>query len=217
MQSGGKMTLDEIGIRFETDKSSKHHNYLQFYEQFFSGRRNDEIKFLEIGIFQGASLKTWQEYFPNARIVGVDIRPETRKFASERTVIEIVDQSNIDQLVRLGVKHGPFDIVVEDGSHRWEHQITSLRTLFPFVREGGLYIIEDLQTNFGQFEEKFREVASISCVEYLKKALDLRVADGALDIHKVEDAFLRTYARSMNLMFSKHLCLIQKLAIAAPK
>ena len=204
------MTLDQMGLAFGTDKSSSGHGYLAFYERFFSGLRTRKANILEIGIFDGASLKTWEAYFENSRIVGADINPATRRFAGGRIAVEIVDQSDLEQMVGLAIKHGPFDIVIEDGSHQWEHQVTSLRTLFPFLRKGGLYIAEDLQTNYGALERDYRGVASRSCVEYLKRAVDLRVADDQLDISQEEDAFLRTYARHMNLTFYRRACIIEK-------
>jgi hypothetical protein len=204
-----RLDLDQIGLRAGTDKSSSHHDYLKFYEPFFARYRDGAPKVLEIGIFDGASLAVWAGYFENGPIIGADIDSSTRRFATDRVTVEILDQSNIEELVSLGVKHGPFDIVIEDGSHMWEHQITTLRTLFPFVREGGIYVVEDLQTNFGA-EPRYRGVSTLSCVEYLKKAVDLRIADNAVDISEVDDPFLRTYARSMTLSFYRGCCLIQK-------
>jgi cephalosporin hydroxylase len=146
-------TLDELGLRFGTDKASQFHNYLNFYESFMAPLREAPITLLEIGVFRGASLATWREYFPHAKIVGVDIQPSAKQYASERVQVELADQSNLEHLAELAVKHGPFDIVIEDGSHMWEHQITTLRALFPFVRNGGYYIVEDLQTNYGALQE----------------------------------------------------------------
>ena len=76
-----------------------------------------EVTVLEIGVLGGGSLAMWEACFPNAKIVGADIDRDTLRFARERVSIEIVDQSNVEHLTRLAVKHGPFDLVVEDGSH----------------------------------------------------------------------------------------------------
>lgn len=205
------LSLDEIGLRTGTDKASVGHGYLDFYERFFEKLRDKPIKILEIGVLGGASVKMWAQYFLSGTVVGADIDPTVIRFSSDRILIEIIDQSNLQNLVDLGVKHGPFDIIVEDGSHLWEHQITSLRALFPFLKDGGFYIIEDLQTNFGGMADGYRGVANISCVEYLKKWVDLRVATSLIDISNEEDAFLRTYGRSAGfLAFYKHACLIEK-------
>ena len=204
-------TLDAVGLKHGTDKSSAHHDYLNFYETFLGPLRNKTLNILEVGVLNGASLLTWEEYFPNANIVGADISYKTKQFERNRVSIEIIDQSNVEELTNLAIKHGPFDIIIEDGSHMWEHQITSLRTLFPFVKHEGIYIVEDLQTNFGTLDRDYRGIASFTCVDYLKKWVDLRVADEQIPIHEVEDAFLRTYGRAVQfLTFHRHACLIKK-------
>jgi hypothetical protein len=208
-------TLDAIGLKHGTDKASSHHNYLAYYEPFMAPLRDSPLTVLEIGVYQGASLKTWSEYFPRAKIVGVDINPNCKQFESERIAIELADQSNLEHLAQLVARHGPFDLIVEDGSHMWEHQITSLRALFPFLRSGGYYIAEDLQTNFGLLEPKYRGVASESCVEFLKRWMDIFVAHDVVDLEAVEDPFLRTYGRSIDFMsFHRRACVIRKRVFA---
>ncbi len=206
-------TLDTIGLRCGTDKSSALHDYLRFYETFFAPLRQQPLSIIEIGVFNGASLRTWEAYFPHARILGVDIDPAALRHASSRVGIVIADQSNIEDLTRIAVDHGPFDIVIEDGSHLWNHQITTLRALFPFVVDRGMYIVEDLQTNYGAMAADFRGVATTSCAEYLKSWVDLRLADDQLDIAAVEDPFLRTYGRNADtITFYRRACLIRKHA-----
>lgn len=213
-----ELSLDQLGLTFGTDKASSTHDYLRFYERYFQPIRSRPITLLEVGVLDGASLAVWEAYFPAASIIGADINPATQRFARSRVAIEILDQSNLEQLVRLGRTRGPFDIVIEDGSHLWEHQITTLRTLFSFVQPGGIYIVEDLQTNYGAMEEHYRGVSSISCVEYLKKLVDLRVADDQIDIQKQEDAFLRSYGRAVNaITFYRRACLIEKAAFKLPE
>ena len=206
-----KGVLDAIGLRHGTDKASSEHNYLSFYEMFFSDLKEEDISLLEIGVLGGASLRTWRDYFTKAKIVGADISPLVKFHESDRIEIELLDQSNVEELTRTGIKHGPFDIIIEDGSHFWEHQVTCLRTLFPFVKDGGMYIVEDLQTNYGSLQDNYRGVASVSCVEYLKSLVDLRVAGNQVDMSQVEDAFLRTYGQNIQFItFYRHACLIKK-------
>jgi hypothetical protein len=204
-------SLDEIGLRHGTDKSSSHHNYLNFYESFMAPLRNAPLTLLEIGVYQGASLYTWREYFPNAKIIGADINVTCKQFETNNVKVELADQSNLEHLAQIVANYGPFDLIVEDGSHLWEHQITTLRTLFPFLRNGGYYVVEDLQTNYGSLQAQYRGAASESCMEYLKKWTDLLVADDALDIATVEDPFLRTYGRAAEVMtFHRRACVIRK-------
>src|SRR5580658_9824704 len=183
-------TLDEIGRKYGTDKASLHHDYLNFYERFLAPARYEPLTVLEIGVFQGASLYTWRDYFPNARIIGVDILPACLQFKSDRVIIELADQSNLEHLAQLALEYGPFDVIIEDGSHMWEHQIHTLRALFPFVKNGGLYFVEDLQTNYGSMQAQYRGVATESCTSFLKRWMDLYVADDLIDLKTVEDPFL---------------------------
>jgi hypothetical protein len=204
-------SLDALGLKFGTDKSSREHDYLSFYEVFFEGIRQSRTNVLEIGVLFGASLRMWEEYFPNGVVVGADIDPGVKSLSTPRIFTEVIDQSNIEDLVQLGVRHGPFDIIIEDGSHLWEHQITTFRTLFPFLNNGGHYVVEDLHTNFGSYTTQCQGSASLSMVEYLKKLVDLRVGDDQVDIASEEDPFLRTYGRNVQfLAFYRRACVVKK-------
>src|ERR1700712_2107712 len=98
--------LDAIGTRWGTDKSALGHNFLVFYEKFLNGLRNrGNLRVLEIGVYSGASLRMWEEYFPNAVIVGLDINPEARVHASPRCPVVIADQSDIAALASLVRAH----------------------------------------------------------------------------------------------------------------
>ena len=189
-------TLDAIGLRHATDKASTHHNYLVFYDRFFADLRSvPNLKLLEIGVYDGGSIRTWEEYFPHAAIVGADIDPRTLASSSPRTTIEIADQSNIADLIRLAATHGPFDIVLDDGSHHWDHQITTFRTLYPFIKPGGFYVMEDIDTSYGSYAVDYKVTGPIPAAKYLQTFLDYLVGDAALDIGKEQDAFIRSYAR----------------------
>jgi demethylmacrocin O-methyltransferase len=143
--------LTTIANYHGTDKGTtvaQAHGYTPYYEELFAPLREKPITLLEIGVadtrFPGASLKVWEDYFTQAKIVGFDIVDCTR-FSTPRTHIFHGDQGNVFDLVACGCKHGPFDIVIDDGSHAAQHQITSFYTLFPLlVKPGGIYIIEDL-------------------------------------------------------------------------
>jgi hypothetical protein len=204
-------TLDAIGLKYGTDKASSGHDYLEFYDSFFSEMREEPLVLLEIGVFGGASLRMWEEYFPKGRIIGLDIMPASKRFERGRVGIELADQSNIEHLTRVALKHGPFDVIVDDGSHQWDHQIASLRTLFPFLKDQGLYIVEDLQTNYGAMAARYKGAASESCVEFLKSWMDLIIADEVTDIRALEDPFLRTYGRALEFMsFRSRACVMRK-------
>jgi hypothetical protein len=145
--------LTSIAERFGTDKAGLH-DYTAFYEDLLGHRRHVPMKLLEIGVggddntaVGGHSLRMWRDYFPQGTIVGLDLYDKTR-FESDRIHIEIGDQSDPAVLRRINEKYGPFDVIVDDGSHLSAHVITTFEVLFPMLVPGGVYTIEDLQTSY---------------------------------------------------------------------
>jgi tetratricopeptide (TPR) repeat protein len=143
-------SLDQIGIRLGTDKSRLRQNYLRHYERMMAGFRDRPITLMEIGIDRGASLRTWEIYFPKAFIVGVDVVPATKRFARTNVVVEIGSQFDADFLAELARKYAP-EIIIDDGSHIREHQIFSFEHLFHSVKPGGLYVVEDIKASADYF------------------------------------------------------------------
>lgn len=117
---------------------------LQFYWRLFSLLASPPKAIFEIGVKGGASVALWEALFPTARIVGLDLTIRKGLSKSGDGVVYIEgDQSDRDLLIAIAEQHGPFDIVIDDGSHISDHQALGLRTLLPHVRGGGLYIVED--------------------------------------------------------------------------
>ena len=116
------------------------------YEFFLSKYKNERITLLELGIYQGASLKMWSEYFPEANIVGIDIDERCKRFENGKIVCKIRDLSEWKNLVELSTCKP--SIIVDDASHIWSHQIKALFALFPELSSGGIYILEDITTSF---------------------------------------------------------------------
>ena len=142
--------LDRLA-RGRTDKASDSHGFTEVYERFFSPMRDEPILILEIGIDQGGSLLAWKEYFPKARIFGIDILDRS-SMESDRIRTFVADQSKRDQLGAFLAKYpGPYDIVLDDGGHSMEQQQVSLGYLFPHVKPGGLYVVEDVHTSLPAF------------------------------------------------------------------
>jgi len=130
-----------------TDKGFPGHGYTEMYERFLWQWKNEPIRIFEIGIADGGSIAMWLEYFPRASFYGVDIKDSAR-FERARVSTCIADQANRDQLKKCLDKFGgQFDLLVDDGGHSMEQQQTSLGFLFPYVRPGGFYSIEDLHTS----------------------------------------------------------------------
>lgn len=180
--------LDAIGLRHGTDKASHSNDFLSFYERYFEPLRDRPVKVLEIGVLDGASLRTWRDYFTNGSIIGVDINPQTRQYAGERISIEIADQSSERDLRRIA-SLGPFDIVLDDGSHFWRHQVVTFQMLAPAVRPGGFYVLEDLDTSYGHYIETYR--GGISAAVYLHLLSDWVVGNRVMYHDRNIDPHLR--------------------------
>ena len=145
-----KKTLDEIGIQYNTDKSSNFHNYLSIYENYFYNIRGKRNNVLEIGILNGDSLKMFAEYFYNSKMFAVDIE-DKKNFASDNIKIFTADQSDKNFLNLF--ENDYFDVIIDDGSHKMEHQQISFGILFKKLKSSGVYIIEDLHTSVPEYIE----------------------------------------------------------------
>jgi hypothetical protein len=151
-------------------------DYFAIYDREFSHLRGRQIRVLEIGVYRGASLKLWREFFgPACTIVGVDIDEKCRAFedASRGTYVRIGSQADPGFLQSVVRELGPFDLILDDGSHVSSHQIASFNALFQEgLRDDGLYFIEDLEGSYwgdttGQLDQR------VSAVDFLKMLVDL--------------------------------------------
>lgn len=154
-------TLMSIAQKHKTDKASPGHGYIPLYEKYFNPLREKNLNILEIGIRRevpgtagACSLRTWKEYFPNSQIYGVDIDPKNKEYEEERIEIFIGNQGDENFLNNVVKNVGNFDIVIDDGSHVNALTIASYNGLWPSLKSGGLYIIEDLGCGYINLDEQ---------------------------------------------------------------
>lgn len=166
--------LSALGMRFETDKSPLCHYYTKIYESYFREHKNKPLKFLEIGIFQGSSVRMWEEYFPKADLHFIDITYDYMRLQPTRASLHLCDQSKKGDLEALIEKiGGEFDVIIDDGGHYMDQQIISFETLFPHLKSGGLYVIEDLHTSYWpKYNGNKRGRGSKNTMGYLKNLLN---------------------------------------------
>ncbi|MGE3689828.1 MAG: hypothetical protein AB7F98_00450 [Novosphingobium sp.] len=154
--------LTEIANAAGTDKGTLHnggHGYTLLYDLLFSHRRLSVTDICEIGLAIGGpevpdgsaereignvpSIKMWREYLPNASVVGVDIS-DCSAFTSEWFQFVQADCGDPAQLDRVAALNRQFDIILDDGSHASFHQQLTFLKLFPLLKPGGIYIVEDM-------------------------------------------------------------------------
>lgn len=141
--------LREIFDRHEGRLIHKCEHYFPIYERHLSTFRGRSPRVLEIGVSHGGSLEMWLTYFGRGtEIVGLDVDPRCADARIPHATIVIGDQGDAEVLRRVADEHGPFDVVIEDGSHLPEHQILAFETLWPAVARGGVMLVEDLCTNY---------------------------------------------------------------------
>lgn len=137
----------------ETDKWGFHW-YAQHYQSHFKSFKKKKLNLLEIGVGGydnpnegGSSLRMWKRYFPKGNIYALDIH---EKGALQENRIKIFEGSQIDEkfLQDTFNKIGSLDIIIDDGSHINQHMITTFKILFPLLKNGGIYVIEDLETSY---------------------------------------------------------------------
>lgn len=156
-----RASLTTLANMFGTDKGTTArdgHAYTLVYEGLFEGLRDHPIDLLEVGLSIGGpehghdadrkvtdapSMRLWHEYFSKARMYGVDIS-DFSHFQTERFSFFRADCGDPEQLERIVSADVALDIVIDDGSHASFHQQLTMLKLFPLVKPGGLYIIEDL-------------------------------------------------------------------------
>ena len=94
----------------------------------------------------GQSLRMWRAYLPRAEVIGADLYP--KRFHAPGVILETCDQGDPQTVLALALRRGPFDLVIDDGSHIANHVVTTFEVLYDHVLDGGLYIIEDTHTAY---------------------------------------------------------------------
>jgi hypothetical protein len=148
-------TFTHIAMVSGSDKYSRHH-YERYYTPWLEAYRHlPGLKILEIGARAGHSLKLWDDYFTNASLIlglaymeGTDELPQRLEGVRHNVSLHFGDQSKVETMQAL-VDYGPFDVIIDDGSHIPEHVMFSLYSLWDrAVKPGGLYVIEDVETSY---------------------------------------------------------------------
>jgi len=171
--------LTRLAKIHRTDKWGQHY-YTKIYQNHFHKKKHQKLKLFEIGVggyeeelLGGNSLRMWKSYFLRGKIVSVDIYNKN-KLEEKRIKIYKGSQVDFKLLDTIDNKSGPFDIIIDDGSHINEHVIKTFEYLFPKLKDDGIYVIEDTQTSYwpdmgGKLIEKNNEATIYG---FFKKLID---------------------------------------------
>ena len=150
--------------------SIKYEKYLSVYDEILSDYRGKDITFVEIGVLDGGSLEMWKKYFgKNAKIIGIDLNPKSKKFEQEGIEIFLGDQADKNFWESFFKKIGKVDIIIDDGGHTNKQQIVTTINSVKNINDGGMLVIEDTHSSY------IREYANphkYSFVNFSKKIID---------------------------------------------
>lgn len=178
------ISLKDVAAEKGVDKAVRH-NYIPVYEGYMSSVQEKNICLFEIGIDKGRSIKMWRDYFPEAVIVGIDIKESSIQYYGDRVYTIVADQRNKKDLEHIVEIFPSFDFIIDDGSHKSYDQVFSFLFLFEYLKSGGVYFIEDTHTSFiSQFNRSKYEGGS--CFDFfveLAKGMNSKIG---CDIKSVE-------------------------------
>ena len=146
-----KATVSQLYAEHQGKVSDKWSLYLAEYERLFKEYRDKPVRLLEIGIQNGGSLEIWSKYFENAlKLLGCDINPNCAQLSyDDKRIDVIIGDANDPKVIDLALDRCQrFDIIIDDGSHKSGDIIKSFVTYFPFLEDGGLFVIEDLHCSY---------------------------------------------------------------------
>lgn len=204
-------SLDTLGLLYDTDKASSGHDYLGVYDFYLHPLRPLPVSLLELGWWNGGSMRMWRGYFnnPAANIFGVDIADKDPIPGVE---FRRADQADAKTLSKISDEVGGWDVVVDDASHLSPHTIASFKALWPRVTPGGFYFVEDLQVSYRRewmgtdpTIPKHGGMPQESVMEFLKKITD-SVHYGHAGAGPAEPA----YRDVAHVAFYPGLCVVQK-------
>jgi len=170
--TGGDMA--QIFYSHDGRLAHKWDHYHGIYDRHLARFRGTALKFLEIGVSHGGSLQIWRKYFgPNATIFGVDVDPRCSVVDNPPSInVRIGSQADVAFLRSVVAEMGGIDVVLDDGSHYVPHQRATFDALFPLLSAEGVYIVEDMQTNYwrGRYQGGWRRRSTF--LEQMKDLVD---------------------------------------------
>ena len=122
------------------------HNYTELYGDLLRFYRDKPISLLEVGVRFGGSLMMWGDFFEKGEIHGLDIDISQIKSEIVNERIHLHEGNAYDYSeARKIFGNKKFDIIIDDGSHILDHQISFMNIYCDFLSDDGVLIVEDIK------------------------------------------------------------------------
>ncbi len=178
-----KKSLDELFFFYGSDKAEifriknkKGHGFSKFYSKYLADFRNKQINILEIGSFAGASAAAFSKYMPNSKVFCFDINISNFKYCSNKIFVHGLDIKNKNKvskvLSQIFDKNNfeKFDLIIDDGSHFLSDILYCLNYFLKYVKNNGIYIIEDFKfPNYYNYNNDVDEILIDSLINKINK------------------------------------------------
>lgn len=158
-----------LGVKYPTDKSPYNeddnlhkHAYTGIYDVLFSNIRYYHLKFMELGIYNNHSMQCWREYFPNAKLYGMEIDESRIKKAVTDSLSNVqYIQGDVKDIIPFDAMlcgFGDYDVLIDDSTHEFNDQINIINCAYKYINPGGMIIIEDVFLL--EDEQKYKDALS---------------------------------------------------------
>lgn len=167
------MNFHEVYKKYSkmTDKGTTH-SYLGFYEEVLPRFVNKKAVLLELGVQSGGSLLLWEEYLVNATVHGIDVAGQPKSIEGHSSIVYHRMNCTDKVAVRKEFEGIGLDIVIDDASHRLDEQLASFELFYPMIREGGIYVIEDVVAGSIERFRKFKYPVIVYDLRKVRKQND---------------------------------------------
>ena len=153
--------------------SIKWNNYFEIYERILKKYINKKVTLVEVGVGDGGSLFMWKEFLGDkAKIIGVEMNPDSKQLEKFGFKIFIGDQSNPNFWRKFFREIGKIDILIDDGGHTNLQQVTTLMESLPYIKKGGSIIVEDTHTSFMSYKG-FKNPSKYSFINFSTKFIEI--------------------------------------------
>ena len=219
-----KKTLDELFQYYGSDKgdifkkrNKQGHGYSKFYTNQLNHLKDHKINILEIGSYAGASAAAFVKYFPNANVFCFDVNISNFEFKSQKIHVFGIDINNKNKVNKTITKIFKqyqftfFDLIIDDGSHNLKDILSSLKLFFKFLKENGIFIIEDFKhPNYYKYN---RNINHILVNEFLDNILGKKLSNSSI-FNNEEQEYLMNSIKKIDVnkgnLNDSDICFIRK-------